>query len=888
MALWISRPVRHRFGLEESLPPGPRRIRLTEPAELRRLAAQLGRPAPDRPLPPRVTAGELLALSLLEEDAWERSAAAPAVWEAALAGLRERFGRSRVDAALGEFAGAFPESSERAPAAPDDRDARLLRELAALWALERHPAAAPLATLLHEGRPEPSPLFEGLVEGPASRGLAPLVEFLAAAARAPASLAEAVRGSAARAAATRTAGGAERAERLLLAADVLAEEGRSAFVPPRGLPPDAAAAEAPRDWEPPTGPPRYGRDPAWAPELAIVAKQLPVWLHQLGVERLDEVPEEAFERLARWGFTGLWLVGVWERSRASRWIKQLCGNPEATASAYAIAEYAVAADLGGEGALDALRERAARHGIRLVADMVPNHMGLDSPWVLDHPERFLSLPHPPFPTYSFSGPDLSPRPEAVGLYLEDHYYDATDAAVVFERLDRRTGERRYLYHGNDGTGLPWNDTAQLDYRRADVREAVLATIVEVARRFPVIRFDAAMTLTWKHFRRLWFPAPGEGGAIPSRAGHGVSERALRETMPRELWAEVVERVERESPDTLLLAEAFWLMEAHVARDLGVHRVYNSAFVNCLRHDRPAELRRQVADVLRLDRRLLERQVNYLSNPDEAPVREVFGDGPRWRAASVLLATLPGTPLFAHGQVEGLSERYGMEYRRAYRDDPVDEEMVAWHERVLAPLLARRRAFAGSEAFRLLDLVAPSGRVDEAVLAFANGAGSDLHVVVANLTPRLVRGLLRETGEPDDGTPGASTPLGRPCRDLVSGRRLPAAAGGGPTRTLELAPWEALVLADFEPVPLREGAATARSAAPTVADRSKEGEAPAAPARPSARRARGRLVALAAVLTVTTAVGIERWLAGLPSVAGLLLAASAAGWLTLALRARRRR
>ncbi len=36
----------------------------------------------------------------------------------------------------------------------------------------------------------------------------------------------------------------------------------------------------------------------------------------------------------------------------------------------------------------------------------------------------------------------------------------------------------------------------------------------VARRFPVIRFDAAMALAKKHIERLWFPEPGSGGGIP--------------------------------------------------------------------------------------------------------------------------------------------------------------------------------------------------------------------------------------------------------------------------------------------------------------------------------------------------------------------------------------
>ena len=44
----------------------------------------------------------------------------------------------------------------------------------------------------------------------------------------------------------------------------------------------------------------------------------------------------------------------------------------------------------------------------------------------------------------------------------------------------------------------------------------IETILEVARRSPVIRFDAAMVLTRKHYHRLWFPRPGSGGDIPSR------------------------------------------------------------------------------------------------------------------------------------------------------------------------------------------------------------------------------------------------------------------------------------------------------------------------------------------------------------------------------------
>ena len=91
---------------------------------------------------------------------------------------------------------------------------------------------------------------------------------------------------------------------------------------------------------------------------------------------------------------------LWERSKASQHIKQMCGNPEAAASAYSLYDYIIAHELGGESAYNDLRARAWQRGIRLASDMVPNHMGIDSRWVIEHPDWFLSLPYSPYPAYS--------------------------------------------------------------------------------------------------------------------------------------------------------------------------------------------------------------------------------------------------------------------------------------------------------------------------------------------------------------------------------------------------------------------------------------------------------------------------------------------------------
>jgi glycosidase len=479
----------------------------------------------------------------------------------------------------------------------------------------------------------------------------------------------------------------------------------------------------------------------------LMAKNAYVWLSQLGqqfnrpITRLDQIPDETLDQLAEWGFSGLWLIGLWQRSRASATIKQLCGNPDAIASAYSLADYRIADDLGGEAAYDNLRQRAFKRGIRLASDMVPNHMGIDSSWVIEHPDWFISLEYSPFPAYSFGGPDLSTDKRA-SLYLEDHYYNHSDAAVVFKYHDRRNGRDHYIYHGNDGTSMPWNDTAQLNYLKPEVREAVIQEIIQVARRFPIIRFDAAMTLAKRHFQRLWFPQPGSGASIPSRSDFGMTTAQFNKWMPEEFWREVVERVGREVPDTLLLAEAFWLMEGYFVRTLGMHRVYNSAFMNLLRDEENGKYRQVMKNTLEFDPEILKRFVNFMNNPDERTAVDQFGKGDKYFAICLLMVTMPGLPMFGHGQIEGYTEKYGMEFKRAYWNEQPDQGLIWQHNRIIFPLLKKRYLFSGVENFRLYDFFTHGGRVNENVLAYSNRTGYERSLVVVHNKFGDTRGWLR--------------------------------------------------------------------------------------------------------------------------------------------------
>ena len=709
-----------------------------------------------------VRAGQINAMGLIDEIlhgavALYRQQVNPAAMRQALAVLDAELSAEVVDAALLRFVEEFPPLAvyrrEVSPAGYlrgqteglPNREVQL-EELLLLWLANANPAFAPFLELFDDGGLAAQTAYRRIIAalqsffagqpglGPERRGL---IELLRAPALAsPHSLAGQL-------AFLREEWGVTLSGsflRLLSGQDLIQEEEKPTFAGPGPIP---VAEFGALQFEPE----RFSPDLDWMPSLVLLAKNTYVWLHQLSqrygrpITRLDQVPDEELDTIARWGFKGLWLIGLWERSPASARIKQLCGNPEAVASAYSLYDYQVAQDLGGDGAFRDLRGRAWQRGIRMASDMVPNHVGIFSRWVIEHPDWFVTLDESPFPSYRFEGPDLS-GDGRVGVYIEDHYYERTDAAVVFKRLDRWTGDTRYVYHGNDGTSMPWNDTAQLDYLNPEVREAVIQTILHVARQTPVIRFDAAMTLAKKHYQRLWYPEPGTGGAIATRAEHGLTKAQFDAAMPEEFWREVVDRVAAEAPDTLLLAEAFWLMEGYFVRTLGMHRVYNSAFMHMLRNEDNAKYRQAIKNTLEFDPEILKRYVNFMNNPDEDTAVAQFGKGDKYFGICTVMATLPGLPMFGHGQVEGLAERYGMEYRRAYWDEQPDRGLVARHERQIFPLLHRRPLFAEVEHFNIYDFFAADGSACEDVFAYSNRRGDERSLVLYHNRFATARGWIR--------------------------------------------------------------------------------------------------------------------------------------------------
>ncbi len=82
-------------------------------------------------------------------------------------------------------------------------------------------------------------------------------------------------------------------------------------------------------------------------------------------------------RILALGFTGLWLMPVFERGLANR---KGFGSP------YAVREYKLAGEWGSEGDFLALKEETERLGLLFIGEYIPNHLAPDAKFFEEHPE----------------------------------------------------------------------------------------------------------------------------------------------------------------------------------------------------------------------------------------------------------------------------------------------------------------------------------------------------------------------------------------------------------------------------------------------------------------------------------------------------------------------
>lgn len=346
---------------------------------------------------------------------------------------------------------------------------------------------------------------------------------------------------------------------------------------------------------------------------------------------LDDLPNSFLDRLVEDGFTWFYLVGAWQCGPRAQAValadhqlreylrsvlpdftdNDICGSP------FAPMAYEVCPLLGGEAALARLRERARAAGLSLMLDFVPNHIGLDHPWVNAHPDWCIRADAGALAAY----PDAFVR-------IGDHIFA----------------------HGRDPYFAPWRDTIQLDYSQPALQEAMITTLSSVAARCDGLRCDVAMLLLPDVFASTW-----------------------RRSMPP-FWRRALDRVRAEHPGTVFMAEVYWNREWEL-QQAGFDFTFDKLLYDRLLSGDAESIRAHLRAAADYQNHCLR----FLENHEEQRAASRFAHPDHHRGALLLTGMVPGMLLCHHGQEDGRRLHASLQACRRPVEEGSDAHRTAYHE-----------------------------------------------------------------------------------------------------------------------------------------------------------------------------------------------------------------
>jgi glycosidase len=400
---------------------------------------------------------------------------------------------------------------------------------------------------------------------------------------------------------------------------------------------------------------------------------------------LDDFPDAELDQLAGDGFNLVWFLGVWQTGEAARRVsatipEQLAEyqrvlpdfqEADVCGSCFAVRDYHVHTDFGGDEALARLRERMRPRGLRLILDFVPNHVAPDHRWVDEHPDFFIAG----------TEAQLSTQPQN------------------YRRIET-SGGRRILAYGRDPYFAGWSDTLQLNYGNPALQEALLGELQRIAGQCDGLRCDMAMLVLPEIFEKTW--------GIPAAP----------------FWPQTTAAVRAIVPGFLFIAEVYWDLEWTLQQQ-GFDYTYDKRLYDRLREGDVPSIRGHFLAGLDYQDHL----ARFLENHDEPRAAATFNLDIH-RAAAVITFFSPGLRFIHQGQREGKRIRIPVHIRRGPVETP-NPASLSFYDRLLACL--KDPVFREGQ-WQLLDAhpAWAGNSSNEVFVAFAwSGAGDLRRMVVVN-------------------------------------------------------------------------------------------------------------------------------------------------------------
>lgn len=376
------------------------------------------------------------------------------------------------------------------------------------------------------------------------------------------------------------------------------------------------------------------------------------WTHQFQTD-LDGIPDGELDRLADLGIDWLYLLMAWQCGEAGRqvslshqeWfndtreLKKNLTDDDIWGSGFAVTGYIIDRRLGKPGALSRLRNRLHKRGMLLMLDFVPNHVGLDHPWVIEHPEFFIH-----------GDPEKLSREPQNYIRLE----------TVHNSM--------ILAHGRDPNFSGWPDTLQLNYGDQKLQEAMIAELMKISEVCDGVRCDMAMLLEPEVFKRTW------------------------EIDSKPFWPEAIHAVKEHHPNFVFMAEVYWDMEWQM-QQAGFDYTYDKRLYDRLLQFDVEGIRKHFW----AEYGFQEKLVRFLENHDEARVVSLLSPE-KHKAAAVICFLCPGLRFLHMGQLDGFEHKISVHLGSGLKEEG-SREIRDFYGRLLAIL---KLPLFGQGRWQLLD------------------------------------------------------------------------------------------------------------------------------------------------------------------------------------------
>ncbi|MFX0006199.1 MAG: alpha-amylase family glycosyl hydrolase [Promethearchaeota archaeon] len=378
----------------------------------------------------------------------------------------------------------------------------------------------------------------------------------------------------------------------------------------------------------------------WIKNPKILEINTVPWLHSLSEIyntsiNLYNIPEQIINKDFKL-FDAIWLMGVWERSPASKKIalersdllkdyrKALHDfrDEDVIGSPYAVYYYHVDKNIGGIDGLKEIREKLIEKNIKLILDYVPNHVAIDSLWTFES-----------------------------DLFIKGTIDDLMSHPYEYFSIGKNV-----FANGRDPNFPSWTDTIQINAFSKEARNKAKSTLLDIAKLCDGVRCDMAMLMTNKVFTKTW---GDKAGSIPEK----------------EFWEEIIPTIKSKYPDFKFIAEVYWGMEWELQQQ-GFDFCYDKRLYERLNFENV----RAIRDHLKAEWNFQSKLVRFIENHDEIRAIKKFGFE-KSQAAAIIITSLPGARLIHEGQMDGYYIKLPVQLgRRPFEEK--NSQMSDFYQRLL--------------------------------------------------------------------------------------------------------------------------------------------------------------------------------------------------------------